>query len=155
MSYIIDITVKAADSDDPSSVKPAGQDWYVVKNKNGEPQDFNQGAGGKYIYIFYQTGTTGQAIIGFRFITGDGVTPPAGWTMIQQDLNQDAGGKYIYLCYAKDSNFPYIDSMQSGYGSSVGSAMEDFPETAVVMTQDTNQDAGGKYVFLGYFYNYN
>jgi hypothetical protein len=151
MSYVTEVTVEVQSSGTP--VNPPGQGWNVVRNKNGDPQDFNQGAGGKYIFIFYKTSDSGVAIGGLRFIKGENASAPSGWQKYPEDLNNGAGGEYIYLCSAPSTDFRFMKDMMSGYGDSVESAMGDFPENAVVLRQDTNQGAGGKYIFLGYFFN--
>ena len=125
----------------------------MVRNINGEPQDFNQGAGGQYIYIFYKTSDSGVAIGGLRLIKGEDAPAPYGWQKLPQDLNSGAGGDYIYLCWAPSSEFRFIKQLICGYGNSVANAMDDFPEDAVVLRQDTNQAAGGKFIFLGYQFN--
>lgn len=151
MSYVTEVTVEIQSSSTPTT--PPGQGWNVVRNIDGEPQDFNQGAGGKYIFIFYKTSDSGVAIGGLRLIKGENVNAPSGWEKYPQDLNSGAGGDYIYLCSAPSTDFRFIRELICGFGSSVESAMGDFPENAVVLRQDANQGAGGKYIFLGYVFN--
>lgn len=153
MSYVTNIDVKALDSDDWRKGLPAGDHWLVVKNKNGDAQDFNQGASGKYIYIYYQSLDDGQGVEAIRFIKGKDAIVPKGWTKIDCDLNGGSGGEYIYLCYIKSADSNLIYELQSGFGDSLESAMSDFNQDAVVLRQDLNEGAKGKYIFLGYYFN--
>ncbi|MCB2378497.1 hypothetical protein LGH70_12930 [Hymenobacter sp. BT635] len=71
--------------------------------------DFNDGAGGPYIYLQYSKLVETQR--GFPYPTqfvkevgvlsgnSSSIQPPAGWIKHPQDLNQGVGGDYIYLCY--------------------------------------------------------
>ncbi|OHX10215.1 hypothetical protein [Chromobacterium sphagni] len=153
MPYVVNITAAAIDNDDWRSKLPPGEGWTVVTNKNGSAQDFNQGAKGKFIYIYYQTAQTGKGVSAIRFITGKDATPPAGWQKVNVDLNDGAGGLFIYLCFQNSAETNYIGRIQSGYGDTVQSAFGDFDEYAVVMAQDINQGAGGKFIYLGYNFN--
>lgn len=155
MPYAVNIAAAAIDNDNWRSAQPPGAGWNVVTNKYGSAQDFNQGAKGKFIYIYYQTSDSGKGISAIRFITGQNpnITPPAGWQKVDVDLNAGAGGLYIYLCFQTNAESNYIGTMLSGYGDSVQNAFSDFGEAAVVMAQDINQGAGGKFIYLGYYYN--
>ncbi len=153
MPYAINITVRASESSDWRKVIPAGDNWNVVKNKYGEAQDFNEGAHGEFIFIFYQTGESGQGLAAIRFITGQNTSPPIGWTKVDVDINKGAGGEYIYLCYLRSPEATYINHFQSGFGKSEGSAFSDFTPNAVVLSQDLNKGAHGKYIYLGYYFN--
>ena len=153
MPYVINLTVKKSIDSDWRQLQPAGDGWNVVKNKNGDAQDFNQGAGGDYIFIFYQIGVSGKGIAAVRFIKGEGAKAPDGWTKEDIDLNAGAGGEYIYLCYLRNSESEYIREFVSGSGKSAGSAFDDFDSSAVVLRQELNKGAKGKYIYLGYRYN--
>ncbi|POA97052.1 hypothetical protein C2134_19055 [Chromobacterium sinusclupearum] len=153
MSYVVNISAAARNDDNWRASLPPGAGWNVVANKNGSAQDFNQGSGGKFIYIYYQTAESGKGVSAIRFITGKEAVPPAGWQKINVDLNDGAGGLYIYLCFQNSAESDYIGTLQSGYGDSKESAFSDFGEFAVVMAQDINQGAGGKFIYLGYYYN--
>lgn len=152
MSYVTNISVRKSDSSDWQKYKPA-DDWEVVKNKEGEAQDFNQKAGGDYIYIYYKTGDFGPGVAALRFITGENAKAPAGWDKVDVDLNAGAGGEFIFLCYRKNNESNYIKYFQSGYGESENSAFKDFNSDAVVLCQDLNEGAEGKFIYLGYYYN--
>ena len=153
MSYVTNVAVKASNSDDWVDVIPSGVGWHVVKNINGAAQDFNQGASGDYIFIFYQNETVGDGIEAIRFVTGKHAQPPTGWEKEATDLNSGAGGEYIYLCYRKSAGAQYIQEFISGFGEKEISAYNDFPSDAVVLRQDINKGAKGLYVYLGYTYN--
>ncbi|MEZ4733249.1 MAG: hypothetical protein R3E79_39645 [Caldilineaceae bacterium] len=152
MAYVTDIAVAATDSENWESVRPSGSGWQVVKNKYSEPQDFNQKVGGKYIWMFYQTADSGPGIAAVRFITGEDAVTPPGWTKIDVDFNKGAGGEYIWLCYVKSANTKYIASFWTGYGESEASALGDLGSWAVVLRQDANKGAWGKFIYLGYYY---
>jgi hypothetical protein len=153
MSYVTNIDVKALDSNDWRKGLPAGDHWLVVKNKNGDAQDFNQGAGGKYIFIYYQILDSGFGVEAIRFIKGKNPVTPRGWTKVNCDLNNGAGGDYIYLYYIKSADSNHIYELQSGFGDSLESAMSDFNRDAVVLRQDLNESVEGKFIYLGYYYN--
>lgn len=132
-----------------------GMGWNVVCNKDTNPQDFNQKAGGKYIYIFYKvSASTNSPVVGLRMRhdTGSGEN---GWKSCSQNLNEGTKSSVeLYLSYfnAEEMNGPVIGGLQSGYGETVESAMSDFGRSFIVLRQDINQDAGGKFIFLGYTY---
>jgi hypothetical protein len=151
MSYVTEVTVKLSDSKDWHTVSP-GNDWTPVSNNQNVVQDFNQGAGGKYVFIFYRAATAGDPISGLRMITGKDAQAPAGWQKINVDLNAGSGGAFIYLCYTTTPGAPQIDRLKSGNGGSVESAMNQFNGQDIVLRQDTNQGAEGAFVFLGYAY---
>ena len=150
--YVTDIAVVASSSSNCDSDRPAGSGWEVVRSQSSEPQDFNQGAGGKYIWMFYKTGTSGPGITAVQFIMGGSAVAPAGWTKIDVDFNKGAGGEYIWLCYTKSENAKYIGRFQAGSGGSEAASREGFGPSAVVLPQDTNKGAGGRYIRLGYYY---
>lgn len=153
MSYVKNISVKKSKSSDWRKNKPAGGDWYVVRNKDNEAQDFNQKAKGDYIFIYYQIDNSGPGVAAVRFITGANAKAPSGWDKEDVDLNAGAGGKFIYLCYQRNSESNYIKEFQSGYGKTEKSAFDDFGRNAVLLRQDLNQGAKGKFIYLGYYYN--
>ena len=152
MSYVTNLSVKKSGSSDWRKTKPAGDNWEVVRNKGGEAQDFNQNAGGEYIFIYYQTGGSGPGVAAVRFIIGKDAKTPNGWNKEDVDLNAGAGGEFIYLCYRRSAESNYIKEFQSGYGKTEESAFKDFNRNAVVLRQDLNRGAKGKYIYLGYYY---
>jgi hypothetical protein len=153
MVYVINMQVVSTSNSDWRNSKPSGDNWHVVENKDGQAQDFNQKAGGNFIFIFYESGVSGNGVAAVRFISGKDATVPAGWTKIDVDLNDEAGGEYIYLCTLKNGESNYIEKFQSGYGDSAENALSDFNQDAVVLRQDLKQGAKGKYIFLGYYFN--
>lgn len=110
------------------------------------PQDTNEGAGGKYIYICYKKGPIQQAITDIYVTAGDSssVFVPDGYTKIDKDLNKGAGGKYIYLCYRRVMNTPIKDiTLIKGTDSNIKP-----PMGYERLAQDLNQGAGGKYIYV-------
>jgi len=145
MAHVTEITVKLSDK---TPEFPDGKDWQIVRNADKEPQDFSQGAGGKYVYVFYKTGT-GKGISALRFIH-DATPVPSGWTKL--DVGFSKNRKRTFLCYQESSDFACISSLKAGYGKSVGNAMDDFSQGDIIIFQDTNEGDGGKFIFLGYSY---
>jgi hypothetical protein len=152
MSYVTNVAVTIMDDFNPEKGKPAGDGWSVVKNPTGQAQDFNQGAGGKFVFIYYQTRDSGDPVSGLRMITGKDSPTPPGWVKIDKDLNAGHEGKFIYLCYATTPGAPKMFTVKAGFGDSIESAMKDFFPQDIVLRQDTNEGGGGKYIFLGYEY---
>jgi hypothetical protein len=75
------------------------------------PQDLNQGAGGKFIYLCYRLGQGREAadspavIQDIQVASFDSKLPYSDnprYTMIPQDLNEGAGGRYLYLHTARN-----------------------------------------------------
>ncbi|MEZ4733248.1 MAG: hypothetical protein R3E79_39640 [Caldilineaceae bacterium] len=169
MAYVTDIAVVAGSAYANSQWASPGSGWEVVRNKYGEPQDFNQHALGEFIWMFYKTADSGPGIAAVRFIPGKDAVAPPGWTKINVDFNKGAGGEHIWLFYVKDEETKYIARFQSGYGESETSAWDDFEQSAVVLRMDTNEGVSNeiniphtslsipqfqkKYcIFLGYYY---
>ena len=115
------------------------------------PQDLNQGAGGKYIYLCYKKTVGGSAITDLAVISGSssGIAAPSGFTKIPQDLNQGAGGKYIYLCYKKSASGTPITNIMLISGNKKDIQYKNaFGYT--ILPNDLNEGAGGKYIYLCY-----
>ncbi len=144
-------TLKAAED---WAVDNLGEGWHVVCNKTKLPQDFNQKASGKYIYIFFRTDVKVEgAVAAIRITASNGTSEE--WITCPQNLNEGTSSKkalYLSYCNLKCATDPVVGGVQSGYGASVESAMKDFSPGHVVLRQDVNQGAGGKYIFLGYTY---
>jgi hypothetical protein len=151
MAYVSEIAVRIADKADWQAVRP-GNDWEVVTNAANAPQDFNQGAGGKFVFVFYRPTLTGNPVSGLRLITGEKTPAPAGWTKLPQDLNAGSGGDFIFLAYTTTAGAPEIAKLTAGSGGSVGGAFESFALTDTVLRLDANKGANGKFVFLGFVY---
>ena len=153
MKYVDDLRVEILDNDDwENKIPDDGGEWQVVRNIDGKAQDFNMKVGGKYIYVYYRLTESGNGISAIRFIQGENTDAPAGWCKIDKDFNMGAGGKYIYLCFRQSSDTKCIARFFAGFGEGVANAMNDFQPDAVVLRQDLNEGAGGKYIFLGYYY---
>ncbi|MBI1204636.1 MAG: hypothetical protein GC182_19210 [Rhodopseudomonas sp.] len=154
MAYVTEIAVSELDTDDwhKGLPKKDPNKWKVVCNKDNDPQDFNKGHGGKFIYIYFKQDESGYPISGLRMITGKDANPPAPWQKIDVDLNAKAGGEFIYLCYQNTANAPQISILKAGFGDTVESAMNDFSAGDIVLRQDANQGSGGKFIFLGFAY---
>ncbi|WP_411023744.1 hypothetical protein, partial [Salmonella sp. s51228] len=57
-------------------------------------RDLNKGAGGKFIYLGFQSSGPSNPILGFYVIQGSSryTYAPYGWTRISQDCSEGAGG---------------------------------------------------------------
>ena len=95
-------------NDHPNTITYQGRTYSRVSNLFGSSSftssygDLNDGAGGRYIYLYYTTDDwdypRGITTISFNddtygAVCGNGSTTP-------QDLNEGAGGEYIYMHYA-------------------------------------------------------
>ena len=74
---------------------------YVPTGYTKVAGDLNKGAGGKYIYVCYVTGTSPGPVTGVDVLRSDSpnVWPQKDWYRINQDCNEGAWGKYIYITY--------------------------------------------------------
>ncbi|MDQ1769956.1 hypothetical protein GQR60_13610 [Labilibaculum sp. A4] len=66
--------------------------------------DMNKGAGGDYVYGFFNyTPIPSDRITEIAIVSGDSqrIIYGEGWTRINVDLNSRAGGKYIYVFFKK------------------------------------------------------
>ena len=152
MAYVTSLAAAARDDSNWQASLPPGGDWQVVLNQDSQPQDFNQGAGGKFIYVYYQLRDTGNPVSSVMMLDGQGATPPAGWTKVDVDLNQGAGGDFIYLAYATTAGAPGITRFTAGVGDNAGDAFEALGISAAVLGLDANRGAKGKFIYLGYYY---
>ncbi|CCN72234.1 hypothetical protein [Vibrio nigripulchritudo] len=150
MTYVSNIKVITSEDEDYTKSKPTGNSWYVVRNIHDQAQDFNQGGGGKYVFIFYQTSESSEGIEAIRFVEGENAKEPAGWTKIDVNLNSGTDGCFIYLCYRKSVGANFIKLLCSGFGDSEESAFDDFEMSDAVLRQDLARGTGGKYIYLGY-----
>ncbi len=78
--------------DDPDCIPPG---YTKVEG------DLNKGAGGKYVYLSYITGTDAKPVTEITFAVGDKhlIWPEKDFYRINQDFNEGAGGCYIYAAY--------------------------------------------------------
>ncbi len=68
------------------------------------PQDLNDGAGGKYVFLCYRKDPEAtEFVTDIRVIVGrrPGMAAPEGFCKIEQDTNAGAGGRFVYICYKK------------------------------------------------------
>lgn len=111
----------------------------------------NARAGGRYIYLCYQTtDVITEALTGIT-LTADyrtAIPTPNGYTQLPQDLNDGAGGKWIYACYTRDDTLPALTELKVLAGGSRHVYPED--DTWVRINQDTNDGAGGDYIYICY-----
>lgn len=76
-------------------------DWSRISQSEGSNGDFNQGAGGKYIYICQRKVQGRRALTELNLHEDkceEGMFPIQESGNSNGDFNQGAGGKYIYLC---------------------------------------------------------
>jgi hypothetical protein len=67
--------------------------------------NLNEGAGGKYIYLYYQTGLDDYpALTDLTMVTGQDISAPFGWTKVKLNLNAGTTGMHIYLCYQQGAS---------------------------------------------------
>lgn len=99
---ITDLVVVAGDGAIDSGCGAAGTGWARVRQEQGSNGDFNQGAGGKYIYLCYNKDKgRGGPLVQLNTHESD---CEDGMFRVKQagdsdgDFNQGAKGKYIYLC---------------------------------------------------------
>jgi hypothetical protein len=153
--YIYDLKVSIRNSNNA----PNMQDGYTKLNV-----DLNEGAGGKWIYLYYKK--TDQAISALSYIRSDAVSvlsqietlfpnlEKLGRTFsnnLWADLNDGAGGKYIKL---SGQRYPIIYGYNTG-----GLAIQNIAVVSSTqsmsswngwerVTQDLNEGAGGKYIYI-------
>ncbi len=89
----IQVASSSKDQTADPSVTPPG--FRLIAN------DLSKGAGGKYIYVSYASGTTTMPITAIEVISGDcyNIWPSKEFIKIGQDCNQGSGGDYIFVCY--------------------------------------------------------
>lgn len=147
--------------------------------KNGAikiPVDMNEGAGGKYVYLYYSKSTDptqGLCYIGSQ--TGLSIYPSEDYmirlganmeTGFWEDMNEGAGGSYIYIkgilskpAYSQfagwvgENSNPIKDIMIISSTTSESSFYSTFTTLYPgwkVVKKDFNANAGGKYIYLCY-----
>lgn len=129
------------------------------------PVDLNEGAGGKYIYLYYtKTGEQGQWPLGFLMIhlncccpilsptnlyEKQGESFAGGWT----DLNEGAGGYYIYLEGMRQDKIKFLYNrdmvIRNVLVISSTTKITSYPSW-VLLDDDLNKGAGGKWIYLLY-----
>ena len=119
------------------------------------PQDLNEGAKGKYIYLCYHaTSATAHekpCFVDIRFVSGNhpDIPAPPGYTKIDVDLNKDAGGDFIYLCY-ETAPYDAAAAIESVVIISGDDPDIPAPYGYIKIQQDLNAGAHGKYIYLCY-----
>ena len=132
----------------------ANPDSPPMEGYRAMPFDLNEGAGGRHVYLYYQTGLdTEEAITELTTVTGQDISPPYGWTKVGINLNDGAGGQFIYLSFQKGvSNNPIRElRVLTGNDPVV-------PEGFFLVgnyyrnnaPQDMNEAAGGQSLWLAY-----
>jgi len=125
------------------------------------PVDLNEGAGGKYIYLYYKKGGYAGNFMALNAFSSAVPLPPYSsssgtalgrnfsngmWT----DLNNGAGGPFIYIegIFAQSPIDPLTRVSDILVISSSG-GMSSYSGW-IFINQDLNQGAGGKYIYLCY-----
>ena len=116
---ITDFYIKSTSdkNDHPDMIEYNNREYYRITSIVGSDSftgsygDLNDGAGGKYIYLYYTTDAwdypRGISEISFNS-TSDGAVCGNGGTE-PQDLNEDAHGDYIYMHYKYAMTIDVID----------------------------------------------
>jgi hypothetical protein len=134
-------------------------DLMVLEGRDAKPpsgwkkidKDLNAGAGGTYLYFAYETGDSLERALKHIEFLGQGQPVPYRYTKIDVDLNKGAHGKYLYAAFTRDPH-------------SIEGSLEPILDLDVIITdnpdvddndagwftlsQDLNEGAKGKYVFL-------
>jgi hypothetical protein len=144
------------------------------------PVDLNEGAGGKYIYLYYIKTETSTEALCYLKVRNNCCTPffsteheymqklgisfgSNGWT----DLNQGAGGYYIVLEGCSNNNIAGWITAQARAGGSIGwipSDTQPIKDILIISSSskmssysgwtfidvDLNKGAGGKWIYLCY-----
>lgn len=136
--------------------------------------DLNDGAGGKYIYLYYQTTNNSDDAVTDMAIRFGGSAPSTfvrhlqgkdvTYTLCDKDLNTGAGGKYIYLYWTKDPaagqpitgiNITKSDPSSRDYAPyrTANLLYDDDNDGADEpwITPDLNKGAGGDYIYITFF----
>jgi len=150
---IFDLMTSVRDKNDaPETMSNGGRTYYKI------PVDLNEGAGGKWIYLYYtksdRVGESGFASIGCVYdcipiintVGGQDKLGKSfgcgGWT----DLNQGAGGYYIYLIGSR--SFGLSPAVRDILIISSTKAMVSYQSPWYLVPTDLNKGAGGKYIYL-------
>jgi hypothetical protein len=137
------------------------------------PQDLNEGAGGKFIYLCSKYSNDSFHAIGQVDVAATGrssIDPcPRGTTQIRQDLNEGAGGAFVYFCETFRGGGPGLRAIDFSVWSTVPSIYnrpcsswsphlgDDAAKAGWVLANhvgfgdvsngDLNEGAGGKYIY--------
>lgn len=128
--------------------------YYKVSTSGSLNGDFNQNAGGSYLYLCVKYGDpfgSETPIDRLEVVVGGSGSNCGGWdssphdSASNGDFNQKAGGDYVYLCYTRGHSHLMEDLMMTDGDCPA-------PYTRISHTGagggDFNRHAGGKYIFL-------
>ncbi|MRT94460.1 hypothetical protein [Ancylomarina sp. 16SWW S1-10-2] len=139
-------------TDSKSRTPPAGIDPIFSKI----PVDLNQGAGGRWLFLYFKRG--GNPITNIKFVNGNSKTltknklldSPNYTALLDHngilcDLNHGAGGDYIYGQYTRRNELGYaIKDIAIVSGSSSNIVYGSWTK----INLDLNRRAGGKHIYL-------
>ncbi len=143
------------------------------------PQDLNEGAGGKFIHLCSKYSDDSFHALGPVEVAATSSSYrdpcPRGSTRINQDLNEGAGGAFVYFCQTYNGGGPKLRAIDFSVWSRVPSIYEP-PPCATWTPQfdgqkagwtravqngfgdlkfgDLNEGAGGKYIYACEFEAY-
>lgn len=123
-------------------------------SRNYQNSDLNRGAGGKFVYLVYNTGNTQSKKITDVLVncSNKNTSTPVktGYVHVNGDLNAGAGGKWIFLNYKRqyNTNFTGFQSFCTRNVAETTSSnwvpIKDVNGNYV----DLNKGAGGDYIYL-------
>jgi hypothetical protein len=143
MLYVNNIIVQSSNGQMPDN--PPGFPYRVNV-------DFNQGAGGDYVDVFYSMGDQ-DAITDLRVSGSDDrdeakrMARRDGYILVAGDLNQHAGGEYIYISFSRDASRGKAITQIGAFVSSSRIDNKPYGWDAWSAT-DCNRGAGGQYIYL-------
>jgi hypothetical protein len=122
--------------------------WPDVANEDPAWNDLNQGAGGRYIYLYYSLGNMAGYPITRLWITSQSGNYTAFSCRNQDgapaDLNDGAGGLYIWV----NQTFDYSPNHRMiGIGTIMGNTTPT-PAGWEKIPYDLNKGAGGQYIYF-------
>jgi hypothetical protein len=128
------------------------------------PIDLNEGAGGKYIYLYYEKNNYVSHINFVGVVKSKNKFDVKSWLSLRNligvygdngiyDLNAGAGGDYVHAYYSTTPNLsdPAVQDIAIVSGNSSNTA---YPNNAggnwTKINVDLNAGAGGKYIYMFY-----
>jgi hypothetical protein len=147
-----------------SGQNPTADGYYWI------PQDLNEDAGGRFIYVLYKYGldTDPNRVTGLHIVNTalnesyniPGYIAPAGFGMPGLDLNKGAEGDDIYLFFSRGGSqvirsiATKNDDGKKYYGlPTTVSYNEAFGRTYAWDSHDLNRNAAGDDIYLGWTYD--
>jgi hypothetical protein len=151
---LVDLTVRDMGSNPPQNLEGG---WRLL------PQDLNEDAGGRYLWIYYRLGSDDDPDLTpidrvYTVNTSDNERDRFDGTKINIDLNKGAGGDYIYLYYTRGG----VNPIRALHSSADGKTRyTDYASPSLVWLpvcnnpgtgapQDLCEGAGGDYIYLYY-----